>query len=185
MKAHILVVEDDHRIAASIKRALAYAGHTVSIVSDGNAALAAAAEIQPSLMLLDVMLPGMDGFEVCRRVRAAGDNYPILMLTALDDVADRVEGLDAGADDYLAKPFAHDELLARVRALLRRVGSDSHERLRFDRLEMDVESMEVRLGSREIDLTALEFRLLEFFLRNPRVVLARHRILTEVWGTRR
>ncbi len=182
MKPHVLVVEDDERIAASVRRALAYEGYSVSVVHEGRAALDEAGSRKPDLMVLDLMLPGIDGMEVCRRLREAGDTYPILMLTARDGVSDRVGGLDAGADDYLVKPFAHEELLARVRALLRRVGPDGRERLEFGPVTMDVEAMEVRRDGALIDLTALEFRLLEYFMRNPRVVLPRHRILLEVWG---
>lgn len=182
MKAHILVVEDDTRIAASMRRSLAYEGHSVEVVHDGPAALAAVGRRAPDLLLLDVMLPGMDGFEVCRRLRGAGDGFPIVMLTARDEVSDRVEGLDAGADDYLVKPFAYEELMARVRAQLRRVTRAQTEVLLLGGLSMDVESMEVRWEGRPIELTALEFRLLEYFLRNQRIVLSRERVLVDVWG---
>jgi len=178
----VLVVEDDERIAASIRRALAYEGYSVTVVHDGGTALEEARSRPPDLLLLDLMLPGIDGIEVCRRLREAGDTFPILMLTARDGVSDRVGGLDAGADDYLVKPFAYEELLARVRALLRRVDPDGRERLGFGPLTMDVDAMEVRSDGELVGLTALEFRLLEYFMRNPRVVLARHRILLEVWG---
>ena len=178
----VLVVEDDERIAASIRRALAYEGYSVTVVHDGGTALEEARTRPPDLLLLDLMLPGIDGIEVCRRLREAGDTFPILMLTARDGVSDRVGGLDAGADDYLVKPFAYEELLARVRALLRRVDPDGRERLGFGPLTMDVDAMEVRSDGELVGLTALEFRLLEYFMRNPRVVLARHRILLEVWG---
>ncbi|MDH3518580.1 MAG: response regulator transcription factor [Acidimicrobiia bacterium] len=178
----VLVVEDDERIAASIRRALAYEGYSVMVVHDGGTALEEARSRPPDLLLLDLMLPGIDGIEVCRRLREAGDTFPILMLTARDGVSDRVGGLDAGADDYLVKPFAYEELLARVRALLRRVDPDGRERLGFGPLTMDVDAMEVRSDGELVGLTALEFRLLEYFMRNPRVVLARHRILLEVWG---
>ena len=178
----VLVVEDDERIAASIRRALAYEGYSVTVVHDGVRALEEARSRPPDLLLLDLMLPGIDGIEVCRRLREAGDSFPILMLTARDGVSDRVGGLDAGADDYLVKPFAYEELLARVRALLRRVDPDGRERLGFGPLTMDVDAMEVRSDGELVGLTALEFRLLEYFMRNPRVVLARHRILLEVWG---
>ena len=178
----VLVVEDDERIAASIRRALAYEGYSVTVVHDGGTALEEARSRPPDLLLLDLMLPGIDGIEVCRRLREAGDTFPILMLTARDGVSDRVGGLDAGADDYLVKPFAYEELLARVRALLRRVDPDGRERLGFGPLTMDVDAMEVRSDGELAGLTALEFRLLEYFMRNPRVVLARHRILLEVWG---
>ena len=181
----ILVVEDDHRIAAAIRRALAYEGYEVSVVHDGESGLAEARE-GTDLILLDLMLPGVDGLEVCRRIRRAGDSVPILMLTARDAVPDRVEGLDAGADDYLVKPFAYEELLARVRSLLRRAGAEDTdgdgEILRYADVVMDVPAMEVRRGERQLDMTALEFRILEFFLRNPRIVLSRSQILSAVWG---
>ncbi len=182
--AHILVVEDDRRIAAAIRRALAYEGYEVTVVHDGPSGLHEARE-GPDLVILDIMLPGLDGIEICRRIRRAGDRLPILMLTARDAVADRVEGLDAGADDYLVKPFAYEELLARVRSLLRRnVEGDTTtaEVLRYADVEMDVPAMEVSRGGRPLQMTALEFRVLEFFLRNPRIVLSRAQILSGVWG---
>ncbi len=182
--AHILVVEDDRRIAAAIRRALAYEGYEVTVVHDGPAGLHEARE-GPDLVILDIMLPGLDGIEICRRIRRAGDRLPILMLTARDAIADRVEGLDAGADDYLVKPFAYEELLARVRSLLRRnVEGDATtaEVLRYADVEMDVPAMEVSRGGRPLQMTALEFRVLEFFLRNPRIVLSRAQILSGVWG---
>lgn len=183
-RARILVVEDDRRIAAAVRRALAYEGYEVNVVHDGEAGLREARR-GVDLMVLDLMLPGLDGIEVCRRVRQAGDPIPILMLTARDAVGDRVEGLDAGADDYLVKPFAYEELLARVRSLLRRAAPgevDDGEILRYADVVMDVPAMEVRRGERRLDLTALEFRVLEFFLRNPRIVLSRSQILSAVWG---
>ncbi|HEY7590702.1 MAG TPA: response regulator transcription factor [Candidatus Limnocylindrales bacterium] len=180
-RARILVVDDDPRIAASVRRALVYDGHEVDVAVDGPAALAAARDREPDAVVLDLMLPGMDGIEVCRRLRAAGD-VPILMLTARDSVGDRVMGLDSGADDYLVKPFAHDELLARIRALLRRRAPGRHETLRFADLAMDVDAREVRRGDRLVELSALQFSLLEHFLRNPRIVLDRDRLLDAVWG---
>ncbi len=180
----ILVVEDDRRIAAAIRRALAYEGYEVDVVHDGESGLAEARR-GTDLILLDLMLPGLDGLEVCRRIRRAGDEVPILMLTARDAVPDRVEGLDAGADDYLVKPFAYEELLARVRSLLRRAAGDEAtggEILRYADIVMDVPAMEVHRGERALDMTALEFRVLEFFLRNPRIVLSRSQILSGVWG---
>ncbi len=182
MPARVLVVEDDERIAASIRRSLAYEGYSVAVEHSGTAALAAVGANPPDLLILDLMLPGVDGFEVCRRLREAGDDFPILMLTARDGVSDRVEGLDAGADDYLVKPFAYEELLARVRALLRRVEPGGHERLTFGPLAMDVDAMDTRVGGERLELTSLEFRLLEYFMRNQRVVLSRNKILLEVWG---
>lgn len=178
----VLVVDDDDRIASSIRRALAYEGFDVVVASDGDDALAAARDRNPDLIVLDVMLPGVDGVEVCRRIRAAGDDVAILMLTARSDVSDRVRGLDAGADDYLVKPFAYEELLARVRSLLRRHDAVSREVIAWRDVAMDVDAMELRRGMRSIDLTALEFRLLEYFLRNERIVLSRSRVLEAVWG---
>jgi two-component system response regulator MprA len=179
--ARILVVDDDTRLAASLRRALIYEGHTVEIAADGPRALAIARDQPPDLVVLDVMLPGMDGVEVCRRLRD-GSDLPILMLTARDAVSDRVAGLDAGADDYLVKPFAYDELLARVRALLRRREPGSRETLRCADLVMDVSRHEVRRGDRMVELTALQFDLLEHFLRHENQVLERDRLLVAVWG---
>ena len=175
------MVDDDARLAASLRRALAYEGYAVDLAADGPIALAAARDQPPDLVVLDVMLPGLDGIEVCRRLRA-GSDLPILMLTARDAVSDRVAGLDAGADDYLVKPFAHDELLARVRALLRRREPGGREILRCADLVMDVSAHEVRRGERAVELTALQFNLLEHFLRHPRQVLERERLLEAVWG---
>jgi two-component system response regulator MprA len=180
-RARILVVDDDPRIAASVRRALAYDGHHVEVAEDGRQALIAAREMVPDLIVLDVMLPEVDGIEVCRRIRS-GTDVPILMLTARDAVGDRVLGLDSGADDYLVKPFAYEELLARVRTLLRRRSSRRTEMLRCADLVMDVGAHEVRRDSRLIDLTAQEFELLKHFLRNQRVVLSRAQILEAVWG---
>jgi two-component system response regulator MprA len=180
-RRRILVVDDDARLAASLRRALAYEGYAVDLAADGPIALAAARDQPPDLVVLDVMLPGLDGIEVCRRLRA-GSDLPILMLTARDAVSDRVAGLDAGADDYLVKPFAHDELLARVRALLRRREPGGREILRCADLVMDVSAHEVRRGERAVELTALQFNLLEHFLRHPRQVLERERLLEAVWG---
>ena len=178
----ILVVDDDARLAASLRRALSYEGHAVEVAEDGPSALVAARDRPPDLVVLDVMLPGIDGVEVCRRLRA-GSDLPILMLTARDRVSDRVAGLDAGADDYLVKPFAYDELLARVRALLRRREPAGRELLRCADLVMDVAGHEVRRGDRVLELTALQFDVLEQFLRHPRQVLERDRLLQTVWGT--
>ena len=183
-RGRILVVDDDARLAASLRRALAYEGYAVEVAADGPGALAVARDRPPDLVVLDGMLPGLDGVEVCRRLRAGGEgsNVPILMLTARDAVSDRVAGLDAGADDYLVKPFAYDELLARVRALLRRREGGSRELLRCADLVMDVSSHEVRRGERPVELTALQFDLLEHFLRHQRQVLERDRLLETVWG---
>jgi len=177
----ILVVDDDARLAASLQRALAYEGHTVEVVADGPSALAAARDRPPDLVVLDVMLPGLDGVEVCRRLRQ-GSDVPILMLTARDAISDRVSGLDAGADDYLVKPFAYDELLARVRALLRRREPRGGELLHCADLVMDVSAHQVRRGDRQVELTALQFDVLEHFLRHQRQVLERDQLLQAVWG---
>ena len=180
-RARILVVDDDARLAASLRRALAFEGYTVSVAMDGPAALAAGRERLPDLVVLDRMLPGIDGLEVCRRLREAAPDLPVLMLTALDAVADRVDGLDAGADDYLVKPFALEELLARVRALLRRADPTEREVLRFSDVVMDLAAREVRRRDRTVELTQLQFDLLERFLRQPRIVLDRDRLLETVW----
>jgi two-component system, OmpR family, response regulator MprA len=180
-RARILVVDDDARIAASLRRALIYEGYDVEVAGDGLGALARARERLPDLVVLDVMLPGLDGIEVCRRLRADGD-VPILMLTARDGLADRVRGLDSGSDDYLVKPFAYEELLARVRALLRRRAPGATRVLRYADLSLDSGTHEVQRGGRPISLTTLEFELLRYFLRNPRQVLSRGQILDAVWG---
>ena len=179
--ARILVVDDDPAIAASLRRALAYAGYAVDVAGDGPAALACARARPPDLVVLDVMLPGLDGIEDCRRLRAGGD-VAVLMVTARDATSDRVSGLDSGADDYLTKPFATDELLARVRALLRRVRPRDDGRLRHADLTIDPDAREARRGDREIVLTALEFDLLAHFARHPHQVLTRERLLDAVWG---
>jgi two-component system response regulator MprA len=176
----VLVVDDDERIAAALRRALVYEGYTVELAADGPAALAQVRQQAPDLVILDLMLPGLDGLEVCRRLRAeAQSSVPILMLTARDATADRVRGLDSGADDYLVKPFAYEELLARVRALLRRHGSANV--LSCGDLSLDPSSHEVRRGQRRIELTAQEFKLLSYFLRHVRQVLSREQILEAVW----
>jgi two-component system response regulator MprA len=182
MSTHrILVVDDDKRIAASVRRSLTYDGYEVVVVHDGASAIDAVRSQPPDVIVLDLMLPGVDGLEVCRRLRSAGDDIAVLMLTAKSTVPDRVAGLDAGADDYLVKPFAHEELLARVRTLLRRSRPGDRAVIRFADLEMDLDAMEVRRGDRDIQLTALEFALLEYFLRNARIVLSRSRIREAVW----
>lgn len=181
MQAQILVADDDEAIASSVRRALIYEGYGVVVVHDGAQALTVARDTRLDLAILDIMMPHVDGVEVCRRIRADGD-VPVLLLTARDAVADRVVGLDAGADDYLVKPFAYEELLARVRSLLRRREPNGRETLRVGDLSADVEALEVMRGMRSIELTALEFRLLEYFLRNQRIVLSRSRILEAVWG---
>jgi len=177
----ILVVDDDPEILSLLKRGLSYEGYAVETASNGNEALARAREKELDLVILDVMMPGMDGIEVSKRLRQGGD-VPILMLTAKGTVADRVAGLNSGADDYLVKPFAFDELLARVRALLRRRQPREQEVLRFADLALDTASHEVRRGDDSIQLTPQEYDLLELFLRHPRQVLKRDLIYDRIWG---
>jgi two-component system response regulator MprA len=178
----VLVVDDDQRIASAIRRALIYEGYQVEVARDGPVALTHVRERPPDLMILDVMLPGLDGMEVARRLQAGGGEFPILMLTAKDGTSDRVRGLDAGADDYLVKPFAYEELLARVRALLRRRAPRRQRTIRYADISMDLGAHEVKRDGRLIALTAKEFDLLELFVRNPRQVLTRERIMDAVWG---
>jgi len=177
----ILVVDDDPEIVSFLKRGLIYEGYTVDTASNGTEALAKARESEPDLVILDIMMPGMDGIEVCKRFRQV-NAVPILMLTAKGTVADRVVGLDSGADDYLVKPFAFDELLARMRALLRRRQPPDRELLRFNDLSLDTAAREVKRGDEVIELTSQEFDLLELFLRHPRQVLNRDMIYEKVWG---
>jgi two-component system response regulator MprA len=178
----ILVIEDERQIADLLRRGLLYEGYAVEVASDGEAGLAAARDRPPDLILLDLMLPGIDGLTVCRRLRAAGD-VPILILTAKDAVADRVAGLDAGADDYLAKPFSFDELLARIRALLRRRQPVlTEEELTFADLRLNPNTHEVFRGDRQIALTAREFELLLLFMQHPRQVLTRDMLYDRIWG---
>lgn len=179
----ILVVDDDPQILSMMKRGLTFAGYAVDLAETGEQALVIALDRPPSLVVLDVMLPGMDGVEVCRRLRSADRDLPILMLTAKGRVPDRVAGLEAGADDYLVKPFAFDELVARVRALLRRVGSATDDRLRIGDLTLDPVTREVERGGRRIDLTTREYDLLEFMMRHQRQVLSRQMIFERVWGS--
>jgi len=178
----ILVVEDDQAVRSSLDRALRLEGYTVDTVDDGSQALRSLAAEPPDAIVLDLGLPVLDGLEVCRRLRAAGDDTPVLMLTARDAVDDRVQGLDAGADDYVVKPFALAELLARLRALLRRRTGDEGEILRFGDLSLDLGTREAHRGDRAFALTRIEFDLLELFLRHPRQVLTRDVILDRVWG---
>ncbi len=177
----ILVVDDDPEIVSFVKRGLAYEGYTVDTAADGSEALAKAMEREPDLVILDIMMPGIDGIEVAKRLREGGD-VPILMLTAKGTVADKVAGLESGADDYLVKPFAFDELLARVRALLRRRQPKEGETLRFSDLSLDTATREVRRGTQILELTTQEFNLLELFMRHPRQVLKRDMIYDRVWG---
>ena len=184
MNAHILIVDDDSRVTGALRRTLAYEGYQVSVAGNGEQALMVARTKPPDLVILDLMLPGIDGLEVCRRLRRAGDSIAVLMLTARDAVVDRVAGLETGADDYLVKPFALEELLARVKALLRRHNpSDiAREVLLFEDLELDMATRLARRGDRRIDLSTTEFELLALFLRNPRIVLTRSLLMERIWG---
>jgi two-component system response regulator MprA len=178
----VLVVDDEPAVRQALDRALRFEGYRTELAEDGPAALAAHAERPADAIILDVAMPRLDGLEVCRRLRAAGDQTPVLMLTARAAVNERVAGLDAGADDYLVKPFALEELLARIRALLRRSGPGDGEALRFADLSLDPGTREVRRGNRYIELTRTEFLLLELLLRNARQVLTRELIFDRVWG---
>lgn len=179
----VLLVDDDEKIIRMLRRGLTLENYAVDVASDGKQALRLATETAFDLIILDVVMPELDGIEVCRRLRAAGDDQPILILTARDEVADRVLGLDAGADDYLVKPFAYEELLARVRALLRRRHADGSAVLRFADLSLDTATWEAKRGERRLEpLSPTEFELLTFFLRHPRQVLRREQILESVWG---
>jgi two-component system response regulator MprA len=177
----ILVVDDDAGLRKALRRVLISQGFAVDVAEDGDEALARLRAGTFDLVVLDVMMPGRDGIGVCERLRADGENLPILMLTARDTVRDRVVGLEAGADDYLVKPFANEELVARVRALLRRAGTGT-EMIGFADLELDLLTRDARRGGREIELSPIEFELLEFFLRHPRQVLSRGLIYDRVWG---
>ena len=177
----ILVVDDEPAVRAALERALALERYDVELAADGDEALDRVAASAPDAVILDVAMPGLDGLQVCRRMRAAGDRTPVLMLTARDAVDNRVEGLDAGADDYLVKPFALRELQARLRALLRRTDRAA-ESLRYADLVLDPVAHEVRRGDRRIDLSRTEFTLLELFMRHPRQVLTRGQIFEAVWG---
>ena len=182
MKAHILVVDDDPRITDLVRRILAYAGYSVTTAATGDDALARTLERPPDAVVLDIMLPGLDGLEVTRRLRAAGDNVPILLLTGKDAVPDRVTGLKTGADDYLVKPFAPEELVARLEALLRRSQPERAEVLRYADVELDTGTRIAHRGRREIELSPTEYELLTLFLRRPRQVLTRDIIMDRVWG---
>jgi two-component system response regulator MprA len=178
----VLVADDDRAVREALERALQLNGFDVALAADGNEAIAETTDRTPDALILDVMMPGYDGLDVTRRLRREGNRVPILLLTARDAVGDRVEGLDAGADDYLPKPFALEELLARLRALLRRADAAPAEMLRFADLTFDVGSMEARRGGRRFELTTTEAHLLELFMRNPRQVLPRPLIYERVWG---
>jgi len=179
----ILVVDDERAVRESLRRALELEGYEIELAADGSEALyRLEGSEEPDAMILDVLMPGVDGLEVCRRLRGSGSKLPVLMLTARTEVEDRVAGLDAGADDYVTKPFALEELLARVRALLRRTSDEEGDVVRFANLELDPTTREVTRGGRPIELTRTEFSLLELFMRNPRQVLTRTIIFERVWG---
>jgi len=182
MKAHLLVVDDDPRITDLLRRILAYEGYSVAVAASDDAALTRPLEHAPDLIILDIMLPGIDGLEVARQLRAAGDNVPILMLTARDAVRDRVKGLETGADDYLVKPFAHEELLACAKAMLRRNQAERNEVLHYADVELDIGTRVAHRRGREIELSPTEYELLALFLHRPRQVLSRDIILDRVWG---
>jgi len=182
MGAHILLVEDEVKLARMIELELGYEGYKVSVVHDGLAGLTTARDSHLDLIILDWLLPGLSGLEVCRRLRSTGDQVPVILLTAKDEITDRVAGLDAGADDYVVKPFSIEELLARVRAHLRRAQEADSDTLRFADLSLNRQTREVQRGERLIELTAKEFDLLEYLLLHPRQVITRDRILELVWG---
>ncbi|GLX65855.1 response regulator transcription factor [Paenibacillus glycanilyticus] len=186
MRQHIMVVDDDEKITALLRRSLAFEGYEVTTASNGMEGLKMLLSADPDMLILDVMMPQVDGWEVCRRVREGGSTVPILMLTAKDDISDRVKGLDAGADDYLIKPFALEELLARVRALLRRksdkIDEGNSNKIVFEDLALDLDSREAIRSGRRIELTAKEYDLLLLFMHNPRRVLTRDAIMEKIWG---
>jgi two-component system, OmpR family, response regulator MprA len=185
MREKILVIDDDEKITSMLRRGLAFEGYTVEVANDGSQGLRLMMEHDPQLMILDVMMPHVDGWEVCRRVREGGSDVPILMLTAKDEISDRVKGLDIGADDYLVKPFALEELLARVRVLLRRRSERPEKptnKLTYEDIAMDLDTREVFREDKLIELTTKEFDLLHLFLLNPRRVLSRDLIMDKIWG---
>jgi two-component system, OmpR family, response regulator MprA len=185
MNAHILIVDDDNRVTSALRRTLAYEGYRVSVAANGEAALSIVRSRPPDLVILDLMLPGIDGLEVCRRLRSAGDGIAVLMLTARDAVVDRVAGLETGADDYLVKPFASEELLARVKALLRRRNPPdvTREVLVFENLELDTATRQAKRNKHLIDLSTTEYELLLMLMRNPRIVLTRSVLMDRIWGS--
>lgn len=178
----ILVVEDEEKLAKFVQLELGYEGYEVTVANDGLSGLMAARDSEPDLVLLDWMMPGLTGVEVCRRLRATGATMPVILLTAKDGIEDRVAGLDAGADDYVVKPFSIEELLARVRAHLRRNQPEDPESFQFADLTLSRKTREVKRGDRTIELTAKEFDLLDYLISHPKQVLTRDRILEEVWG---
>ncbi|WP_040950314.1 response regulator transcription factor [Gorillibacterium massiliense] len=184
MKERILVIDDDEKITSMLRRGLTFDGYSVTTAGDGMEGLRKVMETEPQLIILDVMMPKVNGWEVCRRIRESGADMPILMLTAKDEVSDRVKGLDMGADDYLVKPFALEELLARVRVLLRRTADKLHSqnRVEFEDTTMDFDTREVYRDGKRIDLTTKEFDLFQLFLLNPKRVLSRDLIMERIWG---
>lgn len=182
MKPKILLIEDEEKLAKFVQMELNYEDYEVTVANDGLSGLMAARDAEPDLILLDWMMPGLSGVEVCRRLRSTGFKEPIILMTAKDDVADRVAGLDAGADDYVVKPFSIEELLARVRAHLRRNQPQEVDTLQFQNLTLNRKTREIKRGDRSIELTAKEFDLLDYLMTHPRQVLTRDRILEEVWG---
>ncbi|MBW4528810.1 MAG: response regulator transcription factor [Phormidium tanganyikae FI6-MK23] len=182
MSAHILLVEDEVKLARFIELELTSEGYQVSVAHDGMTGLTLAREATLDLAIFDWMLPNLTGVELCRRLRATGSKVPVMLLTARDEVGDRVTGLDAGADDYIVKPFSIEELLARVRAHLRRAQEGDETTLQFETLKLNRKTREVHRGARAIDLTAKEFDLLEYLLSHPRQVFTRDQILESVWG---
>lgn len=186
MREKIVVIDDDEKITSMLRRSLTFEGYDAVTASDGQEGLRRILEHEPSVIILDVMMPKIDGWEVCRRIRDGGINTPVLMLTAKDEVQDRVKGLDMGADDYLVKPFALEELLARIRVLLRRKKAEKPEqetnRIQYEDLVLDLDTREVFRGGKLIELTTKEFDLLHLFMMNPRRVLSRDLIMEKVWG---
>jgi len=185
MRSTILIVDDDEKIVSMLRRGLAFEGYDVQTASNGAEGLSKLMDKEPDIVILDVMMPQIDGFEVCRRLREAGSKVPVLMLTAKDEVQSRVIGLDTGADDYLVKPFALEELLARVRALLRRkadIADTPDNRLMYEDIILDNDSREVLRDGQRLELTAKEFELLNLFMQNPKRVLSRDLIMDKIWG---
>ncbi|WP_058303252.1 response regulator transcription factor [Gorillibacterium timonense] len=185
MREQILVIDDDEKITSMLRRGLAFEGYSVTTANDGLEGLRKMLEAEPQLIILDIMMPRVDGWEVCRRIRESGSLVPILMLTAKDEVSDRVKGLDMGADDYLVKPFALEELLARVRVMLRRRTEKSEKpgnQLEYADIVLDPDTREVFRGESRIELTTKEFDLLQLFLLNPKRVLSRDLIMEKIWG---
>ncbi|SDC01879.1 two-component system, OmpR family, response regulator MprA [Paenibacillus sp. UNCCL117] len=186
MREKILVIDDDEKITSMLRRSLAFEGYSVLTANHGMDGLKQILEHEPDVVIVDVMMPQLDGWEVVRRIREGGSEVPVLMLTAKDEVSDRVKGLDLGADDYLVKPFALEELLARVRVLLRRKTADKTEastnKLQYQDVFMDLDTREVFRGGQRIELTTKEFDLLHLFLQNPRRVLSRDIIMEKIWG---